>query len=143
MKKHFVIASASAIATLIGSAFILSAAIAGSNGGYISGTVKLPKSVTNWQKVIVLVCAEADEMCAKPVAVIKAKPALSSARSAPFTSPKLAAGKYTVYAINDKNGDMMHDHESEELGGYFKEGTFDSILIEPPARGVTIDIIGL
>ena len=120
-----------------------SLALAGSNGGYISGTVNLPKSVANWEHVIVLVCAESNPMCDKPVAVVKPKPAFLGARSAPFVSPRLEAGKYTVYAMNDKNDNVMHDHETEELGGVFKEGTFDAILLEPTVRGLKIDMIGM
>jgi uncharacterized protein (DUF2141 family) len=116
--------------------------LAGSNGGYISGTVTLANSVKSWETVMVLICNESDAMCIKPAAAFKPKPALSSARSAPYTSPKLPAGKYTVYALNDKNGSLTHDSDTEELGGYFKEGTFEPILIEPTKRGVKIDLIG-
>ena len=124
-------------------ALVSSLALAGPSGGYISGTVNLPKSVTAWDKVIVLVCAESNPMCDQPVSVFKPKPAFPGARSAPFVSPKLEAGRYTVYAMNDKNDNATHDHETEELGGVFKEGSFDAILLEPTVRGLKIDMIGM
>jgi uncharacterized protein (DUF2141 family) len=130
------------VAPLIALFAVLGFAHAGSNGGYISGTVMLAKSIKSWDTVMVLVCNQSDEMCVKPAAVFKPKPILSNARSAPYASPKLPAGKYTVYALNDKNGNLAHDPDDEELGGYFKEGTFEPILLEPTTRGVKIDMIG-
>jgi hypothetical protein len=129
----------------LGAALLLALAslsFANGKGGYIQGVVKLPSSVKDWSKVVVVVCFEADPMCAKPAAVFKAKPAFANARSAPYVSPKLLAGKYNIYALNDKNDDVMHDPENEELGGYFTEGTFDPILIEPTKLGVNIEMIG-
>ncbi len=128
--------------------FILSAfmalplAFADANGGYIQGIVQLPESVKTWDKVIVAICAKADPTCAKPAAVVKPKPAFQGSRVAPYTSPKLVAGQYTVYALNDKNGDLVHDVTTEELGGYFQANTFTPILVEPTKLGVNIDMIG-
>jgi uncharacterized protein (DUF2141 family) len=121
---------------------LLSVATAENKGGYIQGVVTLASSVKNWDQVVVVVCVEADPTCAKPAAVFKAKPAFATARSAAYTSPRLGAGKYTVYALNDKNNDVTHDPDTEELGGYFVEGTFDTILIEPTKLGVQVQMIG-
>ncbi len=115
---------------------------AGKNGGYVQGVVTLASSIKNWDKVVLIVCTKEDEMCLKPAAVFKAKLAFITARSAPYTSPKLVGGKYTIYALNDKNDNLTHDSDTEELGGYFTEGTFDPILVEPSKLGVNIQMIG-
>jgi hypothetical protein len=127
------------IAALLG---VVCTVLAGPNGGYIQGKVTLAKSVTSWEKVVVVICAEADPTCDKPTAVIKLTPAFPKARTAAYTSARLPAGKYAVYALNDKNDDVAHDPDTEELGGYFKEGTFEPLLVEPTKLGVDIEMIG-
>jgi hypothetical protein len=116
-------------------------------GGSITGFVTVPANVQNLEKLIVLACAKADPMCLKPVQVVslngKTSIAVKGGRKIPYSFVRLPADEYFVYALNDKNDNLQHDFESEELGGYFKEGTFDPILVTPPARGITIDLIPL
>jgi hypothetical protein len=116
-------------------------------GGSITGFVTVPAKVQNLEKLIVLACAKADPMCLKPVQVVslngKTGIAVKDGRKIPYSLVRLPADEYFVYALNDKNGNRMHDFETEELGGYFKEGTFDPILVTPPARGVDFDLIPL
>ncbi len=57
---------------------VVCAALAAPNGGYIQGTVKLAKSITSWEKVVVVICAETDPTCDKPTAV--SNPTLPSRR---------------------------------------------------------------
>ncbi len=134
--KHF--RTATMISSLI--ALIAGISIAQSNGS-ITGFVTIPSSVKDLDHVVVLACAEADEMCAKPAAIASLK-----GKKGPkvlYTLTNLPAGKYTVYALNDLNDNLTHDPDSEELGGFFKEGTFDPVLVEPPAKNVNIEMIGI
>jgi uncharacterized protein (DUF2141 family) len=135
--KHF--KTATMISSLI--ALIAGISLAQSKGGSITGFVTIPSSVKDLEKVIVLACAEADEMCAKPAKVASLKG--QKGTKVPYTLSDLPAGKYTVYALNDLNDNRTHDPDSEELGGYFKDGTFDPILVAPPAKDINIEMIGI
>ena len=132
---------ASSLALLIG------AALAQDTGGSITGFVTVPSSVKNIDKLIVLACAEQDEMCAKPVQVIalggKAVIAVKDGRKIAYSFVRLPAGKYAIYALNDTTANQMHDPDTEEIGGYFTPGTFDPILVTPPARGINLELIPL
>ena len=146
--NHFKITAitSSLIALIAGFALVVPGAVgltalAQSKGGSITGFVTIPSSVANLDHVIVLACAEADQMCAKPAQVVSLKG--KKGPKVPYTLTSLPAGKYTVYALDDLNDNLAHDPDSEELGGYFKEGTFDPVLIEPPAKDINIEMIGI
>ncbi len=128
-------------------ALLLGAALAQDTGGSITGFVTVPNSVKNIDKLIVLACAEQDEMCAKPVQVLeigkKAGIKTKDATKIPYSFVRLPAGKYAIYALNDTTPNQMHDPDTEEIGGYFTPGTFDPILVTPPARGVDLELIPL
>ncbi len=114
-------------------------------GGSITGFVTVPASVKNTDKLIVLACAKADEMCAKPVGVValggKTGIKLKDGIKFPYSFVRLPDGEYTVYALNDLNDNRQHDPETEEIGGYFTPGTFDPLFVTPPARDINLEII--
>ncbi len=128
-------------------AALLGAALAQGGGGSITGFVTVPSSVKSTEKLIVLACASADEMCAKPVQVValggREGIKLKSGVKIPYSFVRLPSGEYTLYALNDLNGNRQHDPDTEEIGVYFTPGTFDSILVTPPARGVNLELIPL
>ena len=115
--------------------------------GTITGFVTVPASVKNVDKLIVLACAKADEMCAQPIQVIalggKAGIKLKAGTKIPYSFVRLPDGQYTIYALNDLNDNRQHDPDTEEIGGYFTPGTFDSLPVTPPARGINLELIPL
>ena len=136
------------LAALIGlSSLALFGAVLAQGGGSITGFVTVPASVKSTDKLIVLACAKADEMCAKPVQVIalggKAGIKLKTGVKIPYSFVRLPDGEYTLYALNDLNDNRQHDPDTEAIGGYFTPGTFDSLPVTPPARGINLELIGL
>jgi hypothetical protein len=137
----------SGLAALIVSSVVGGVAVLAQGGGSITGFVTVPTGVKSTDKLIVVACAKVDEMCAKPVAVIalggktglKAKEGLKI----PYSFVRLPDDEYTLYALNDLNDNRQHDPDTEELGGYFKPGSFDSILVTPPARDINLELIPL
>ena len=145
MKRGLV---ASSLAALVGiSSLALFGAVLAQGGGSITGFVTVPASVKSTEKLIVLACAKADEMCAKPVQVIalggKASINVKDGVKIPYSFIRLSEGEYTLYALNDLNDNRQHDPDTEEIGGYFKAGTFDSIPVAPPARDINFELIPL
>ncbi|NJK46155.1 MAG: hypothetical protein HC933_19550 [Pleurocapsa sp. SU_196_0] len=140
--KRWLSSSLAVSSVLVGLSVVLA-----QGGGSITGFVTVPAKVQNLEKLVVLACAKADPMCLKPAQVVslagKTGIAVKDARKIPYSLVRLPAGEYFVYALNDKNDNLQHDFETEELGGYFKDGTFDPILVTPPARTVNFDLIPL
>ena len=112
--------------------------------GDISGTVRLPESVENWDSVIVLACTRADTRCETPTSTLSLEPE-PEARAASFVFEDLPAGEYAIYALNDKDGNVAHTMDgsvSEELGLWAEPGTFNPLYVTPPSTGLDISLIG-
>jgi hypothetical protein len=87
---------------------------------YISGTLTVPAGV-NLLHIFVAACSEADPMCMQDI--VRVVPltsedwvARAGGEKLRYLLPDLPAGQYSLWALNDLNGNLMHDMDTEEMG---------------------------
>lgn len=106
----------------------------GSGGSSISGTVMAPAGA-DVSGTTVFACYNDEPGCER----LGETTISQSGNAAPYRLGTLAQGPYSVYALNDTNGDGVPN--TGDYYGYFGRNSGRAILVSPPQANVNLEML--